>query len=254
VRGITRYRFAKWLAGIIILLLLPGMIGAFFAQVSSFLGVTVRGPIPDIAAILGQLVAFSRQLGFLLVVGGSLGVVLAFKAEDIPRAGGVLWYIHLVGHELVHALLAKLCGYHIREFKLTKHGGYVAYYKTNARGNFLISLGPYIFPLIPVILVLLAALVRGLPQQVVVLILGISLGSHLTETAREALDQYDVRQVGVLFSTSLILLGNIWLVVVVMAVVAPSRVSIFDFARDGFWLNRWYISSLLGQILSLFTR
>jgi hypothetical protein len=252
MRGVTRGRAAKWVLACLIVLLMPGMVAAFFAQVSSFMGLTVQGPVPDISSVMEDLFAFSRQVGFLLLVGGSLGLVLAFKADEIPRLGTVAWYVHLVGHELVHAVIARLCGYQIREFKFTKQGGYVAYAKPNARGNFLISLGPYLFPLIPVILVLLAALIGGVAQQVVFFLLGAALGSHLAGTTREAADQYDVRQAGLFFSVMLIALANIWLVVVVMAVVAPSRVSVPVFAESSLRLNYWYLTSLLGAIVGLF--
>ena len=245
---VTPSRVAKWAVGIAVILLMPGMIAAFFAQASAFLGVTVHGPIPDIASTIENLLAFSRQLGFLLLVGGSLGVVLAFKAENIPKLGSLAWYIHLIEHELVHALFAKICGYRIREFKLTRHGGYVAYSKPNASGNFLINLGPYLFPLIPIILTVVAALLRGITQHVVIFILGVALGSHLAGTAKEAMDQYDVRQAGVFFSMVLIVLGNIWLLVLVMTVVAPSRVSILGFASSSMRFNWWYLSSLLDSL------
>ncbi len=251
VPSIARLRAAKWIAGFVIILLMPGMIAAFVAQVSSFLGIAVRGPVPDIAATIENLVAFSRQLGFLLIVGMSLGVVLAFKGDAIPRVGALAWYVHLLGHELVHALLAKLCGYTIKEFKLSRHGGYVAYHKPNARGNFLISLGPYLLPLIPLLLLFAAALTSGVGRQIIVFLLGMSLGSHLSGTAREALDQYDVRQSGVFFSVALISSGNIILLTVAMAVVSPSRVSLIAFAFDAVRLDVWYLSGLLGSLVGL---
>ncbi len=252
VEPITRFKVAKWATATVIVLLMPGLLASFLSQLSSFLGIAVRGPIPDVEAILEDLYDFSRQLGFLLVVGGSLGIVLAFKAEDIPRIDSVAWYVHLVQHELVHALLAKACGYRIKELKFTRHGGYVAYSKPNSRGNFLISLGPYLFPLIPILLTLVAAVFRGTVQGVVVFLLGMAVGSHVAGTAREAMDQFDVRQVGRFFSLMLIMLANVCLIVLIMSVVAPSKVSFLSFIRVAGRLDTLYLSSLLGLITRLF--
>jgi hypothetical protein len=248
VEPITRYKIAKWVLAAIVLVLMPGILASFLAQLSQFLGVTAQGPIPDPATLLMDLRAFSTQLGFVLVVGGALGVIFAYWAERIPRIDTLSWYIHLVSHELVHAILAKLCGYRIKEFKLTRHGGYVAYTKPNARGNFLISLGPYLFPLIPLILTLIAALLRGIAQVIVVLVLGASLGSHIVGTAREALDQYDVQHAGRFFSVILIVLVNLCLAVAVMAVVAPGKVSFQEFAVYAWRTNGWYLGSLASAI------
>lgn len=239
--AVTRYRAAKWIAGALIALLMPGFIAAFLGQVSSFLGVTVQGPIPEPSSAIEGIWDFSRQLGFVLVLGGSLGVLLAFKAERIPKIGALAWYVHLVGHELVHALFAKLCGYKIKQFKFTRQGGYVSYHKPNARGNFLIALSPYLFPLFPVVLIIIAAALRGSAQTVVVFLLGAALGSHLAGTAGEALDQYDLRQVGLFFSVMLIVLVNIWLVVFVMAVVSPAKASVTGFVAEALALDAWYL-------------
>jgi len=238
---VTRYRAAKWIVGAVIALLMPGFIAAFLGQVSSFLGVAVRGPIPEPSSAIESLWGFSRQLGFILVLGGSLGILLAFKAERIPRIGALAWYVHLVGHELVHALFAKLCGYKIKQFKFTRQGGYVSYHKPNARGNFLIALSPYLFPLFPILLILIAAALRGPAQGAVVFLLGAALGSHLAGTASEALDQYDLRQVGLFFSVMFVVLVNNWLVVFVMAVVSPARASVTGFVADALAIDAMYL-------------
>jgi hypothetical protein len=245
VEPITRERAIKLVVAISISIFLPGMVVSFLSQLSSFMGITMGGPIPDIGVIIQDLNAFSEQIGFLLVVGFCLGVILAFKADDIPKLDTLAWYIHMVSHELVHALIARLCGYRIREFKFTRHGGYVAYSKPNARGNILITLGPYLFPLIPILLTIPTAIISGWPQGVLVFILGISLGSHIAGTAEEALIQYDVRQAGLFLSIVLILTTNIMLVSLVMAIVSPARVSFADFLENSWKLDVWYLRWLL---------
>jgi hypothetical protein len=249
VEPITRERAIKLIVAILIAVLLPGVIVSFLAQLSSFLGITMGGPIPDIGAIIQDLNAFSEQIGFLLVVGFCLGIILAFKADDIPKVDTVAWYIHMVSHELVHAILARLCGYRIREFKFTRHGGYVAYSKPNARGNILITLGPYLFPLIPILLTLLAAIFRGWPQGILVFVLGVSLGSHLAGTAEEALIQYDVRQAGLFLSLVLILSTNLMLLSLVMSIVSPGRISFTGFLESSWELDLWYFRWLLGLFI-----
>jgi len=231
---------------------MPGFAAALLVQASSFLGISLQGATRDPLSAIEALWDFSRQLGFVLVLGGSLGVLLAFKAERMPKIGVAAWYVHLVGHELVHAVFARLCGYKIKQFKFTRHGGYVSYYKPNARGNFLIALSPYLFPLFPIVLMLVAAALRGSAQTVAVFLVGCALGSHVAGTAREAPDQYDLRQAGLFLSVMLIAFTNIWWVVVVMAVVSPTKAPVLGFAARALALDASYLGALAAFLAGLF--
>lgn len=242
---------AKWLAALVLAMFLPGLLAGLISQISSFVGLAGIEPIPDIGSTIDALYTFSRNLGFILVVGGSLGIILSFKSEELPVLGTIGWYIHLVSHELIHALMAKLCGYRIKEFKLTKHGGYVAYFKPESKGNFLISLGPYLFPLVPLVLLVACYFSGGILRQVIVFLLGASLGSHIAGTSREAFHQYDVRQVGIFFSVMVIMIWNAFLVVLIMAMVAPSRVSLWLFLETSLRFDAWYLSALYRFLLRI---
>ena len=242
---------ARWLFTAILVLLSPGLLISFLAQASSFLGLRVTGLVPDIFDFLMSIDTFSTQLAFAFLVGASLGLVLAFEVEKIPKLGTAAWYVHLVSHELVHATLAKACGYKISEIKLTRHGGYVSYYKPNRHGNFLISLGPYILPPIPIILLLASALVKGRLQVGIILLLGAAFTSHVVGTAREILDQYDVRQSGLSFSLVFVFLVNLILGVAVMRVAAPGRVSLVRFFLDAAALDGRYLSLVFESIVRL---
>ncbi len=55
----------------------------------------------------------------------------------------VLVYVYVLGHELTHAIAAKLCFGHVRDFKIDFDGGYV---ETDT-DNLFIALAPYFVPL-----------------------------------------------------------------------------------------------------------
>lgn len=135
--------------------------------------------------------------------------------------GGVVYLgVHIVrkpekfyvwNHEVSHLLTSKIFMRDVTGFHITnKMGGKIVVDKT----NFVIDLAPYVvFPLI-IIFVFLAILMRkaGFDQATLVyfLLAGYILGMMFAFTAESFLaGQEDIRRNGLVFSISVILLGNI---------------------------------------------
>jgi hypothetical protein len=119
--------------------------------------------------------------------------------------------VYVFGHELTHALWTWLFGGRVKKFKATAKGGHVIVTKN----NFLISLAPYFFP-VYVVLVVLVFVIGHLIwnwQPYVVwfhLLLGAAYAFHLSLTWHILkTEQSDITQQGYLFSTVIIFLGNI---------------------------------------------
>ncbi|MEZ6134289.1 MAG: M50 family metallopeptidase [Pirellulaceae bacterium] len=101
-------------------------------------------------------------------------------------------------HESTHALFAMLSLHRIVGFRASfGRGGEVRF---TGRGNWLISVAPYFFPTLALLLFLVAYILPfpGLPWQS--LLLGAALGYHVVSTIREThRDQTDIKQLGTLF-------------------------------------------------------
>lgn len=90
---------------------------------------------PTVSSVMFWL---SEPIWFTLM-GGATFLALMISRVFEP----VLVYIYVLGHELTHALAAKLCFGHVRSFKIDFDGGYV---ETDT-DNLFIALAPYFVPL-----------------------------------------------------------------------------------------------------------
>ena len=137
-------------------------------------------------------------------------------------AGAVCWvviylllpkpmWIYVLGHELTHATWVWLFGGSVKKFKATSEGGHVIVDKT----NFLIALSPYFFPLYAVLVVAVFGvghLIWGWKNFFVWfhLCVGATYAFHITLTAHVLkTQQSDITSQGYLFSTVVIFLGNV---------------------------------------------
>ena len=150
-------------------------------------------------------------------------------------AGAVCWgvvylllprpmWLYVAGHELTHAVWAWLFGGRVSQLKVSSKGGHVVVSKS----NFLIALAPYFFPFYAVgvvCLFLIARLVVSWSHLEVwfLLLLGAAYGFHLTLTGHILkTHQSDLSEHGYLFSSVVIFLGNILVLVVAIPVLTSN--------------------------------
>lgn len=136
-------------------------------------------------------------------------------------AGAVCWiiifvwlpkpmWIYVFGHELTHALWTWLFGGQVKRMKVTAKGGNVVISKT----NFVIALAPYFFPLYAVLVVAVFVLGNLLwnwhsYRVWFHLLLGAAYAFHVTLTWHILQSrQSDITSQGYLFSSVIIFLGN----------------------------------------------
>ena len=151
-----------------------------------------------------------------------------FAALIISRAAApILVYIYVLGHELTHAIAAKMCLGKVQRLRIDLHGGYV---ETDA-DNLFIALSPYFVPLwmlcwLP--LLWLANVIYPFPQWEAWFYAGFGFwwSFHLYWTVwiipRE---QPDMLENGLLFSLLLVLIMNIAILLVVLwcfGVISPA--------------------------------
>ena len=158
---------------------------------------------------------------------GALGLVLRASGNAdtvwVPMvAGAACWlviflllpkpmWVYVFGHELTHALWTWLFGGRVRKFKATSKGGHVVVSKSNS----LITLAPYFFPLyVAMIVVVFMAghLIWGWTRYLAWfhLLVGAAYAFHVTLTCHAlGMRQSDISQQGYLFSTVIIWLGNV---------------------------------------------
>ncbi len=133
-------------------------------------------------------------------------------------------YAYVLGHELTHAALAKMFMGRVARFKATSDGGYIE----TDRYNFLIALGPYLWPFYSVPVLALWALSLFFPWMVhhrewFLVGLGFTWMFHLTFTVwMLPKGQTDFKGPGLVFSFTIIYLVNIVLLTGALVALAPS--------------------------------
>jgi hypothetical protein len=121
-----------------------------------------------------------------------------------------MWF-YVLGHELTHAVWTWVCGGRVGRIRVTSNGGHVMTSKT----NFLIALAPYFFPFYVVAVVVLFLLGRlFLPWEQLEVwflgLLGVAYAFHVTLTLHILKTrQSDITENGYLFSTVIIFIGNV---------------------------------------------
>jgi hypothetical protein len=158
------------------------------------------------------------------------------EAIWIPAgAGAALWtlvyllfprpmWVYVFGHELTHAVWTWFFGGRVGRIRVSSQGGHVATSKT----NFLIALAPYFFPFYVVTVVLAFLLLRLIMpwddlEPWFLGSLGIAYGFHLTLTAHILKTrQSDITEHGYLFSTAIIFLGNVAVLLIGIPLLAKS--------------------------------
>ncbi len=215
----------KWLKLIIGILLLPacaGAVGALWMVVRA----TGKADTVWVAMVAGAGCWFAI---FLL----------------LPKP---MW-VYVFGHELTHALWTWAMGGRVKKFRAGSEGGHVVVTRT----NFLIVLAPYFFPLYAVLVVLLflgGNLTWSWSRYAVWfhLLLGMAYAFHITLTLHVLGGrQSDITSQGWLFSSVIIFLGNIIVLLIGIPLVMPD---ISVQSAMGWWLQS--TSHVLERLLAGF--
>jgi len=202
----------KWCKTIIAILLLPVCVGAGCA-----LWMVLRAS--------GE--ADTTWVPFL--AGAACWVVIYIL---LPKP---MW-IYVLGHELTHVLWTWLHGGRVKKFKASAKGGHVVVTKS----NFAVALAPYFFPFYAILVVFLFLLghwVWDWRHYLVWfhLLLGAAYAFHVTLNWHILrYSQSDISEQGYLFSTVVIFLGNVAVLVVGIPLLV-SKVGVLT--ALGWWLG-----------------
>ena len=145
--------------------------------------------------------------------------------------------IYVFGHELTHALMVKIMGGRVSEFRVGSDGGYIVSSKINT----WIALAPYFIPIYSVFVILLYGIVSlfhdlqphaELAAGILYGLLGLTWGFHATFTlSMIPRGQTDLAYGGTFFSLTVIYLMNL-LVLSLLLVLATPYVSFASFGRE----------------------
>jgi hypothetical protein len=139
-----------------------------------------------------------------LLAGAACWLVIYYF---LPRP---MW-IYVAGHELTHALWTWICGGQVKRIQVSARGGHVI----TSKENFVITLAPYFFPFYAALVVIGFALGHAVWDWTSALpwfhlLIGASYSFHVTLTAHVLQTrQTDITRHGYLFSSVVIWLGNI---------------------------------------------
>ena len=177
----------KWIKFLIAILLLPVCAGVALALLK----------------VLHE--SGSADMTWIPLLAGAACWIVIFCLLPKP-----MW-IYVFGHELTHALWTWLFGGEVKKMKVTSSGGHVVISKT----NFVIALAPYFFPLYVVLVVAVFALGNLIwnwhgYRVWFHLCVGAAYAFHVTLTFHILQTrQSDITSQGYLFSSVMIFLGNI---------------------------------------------
>lgn len=189
-------------------------------------------------ALVPWLVGVTRAAWVALGAGGAiefrLAAVCGAASWLLYQAFGPKpWWFYVAGHELTHALWARLCGARVSGLRISAAGGRVTVSKSNA----WIVLSPYIFPFYTALWVGMGALTQlfvnfDLSLRAVFLFgVGLSYAFHVTFTlAALRRNQPDIAESGRLFSFVFLYLGNGVVLIALLAVIDSHWVKPRDIA------------------------
>lgn len=131
--------------------------------------------------------------------------------------------LYVWGHELMHVLIARIFGGRIKDYEISRDGGYIV----TDRYNFLIALAPYLWPFASVPVLAIWGIFGSLPEafhhrEWFLGALGLTWMFHLSFTAwMIPIGQTDFAGPGRVFSLGLIYLANVILLSACLVSLAP---------------------------------
>jgi hypothetical protein len=157
--------------------------------------------------------------GFLFFLGGFAGYIL------IHTLFYKFHFMHVISHELTHALWTKFFGGKVRDIFVSEKGGRV----TINKSNFLINLAPYFFPLYTILFLILSYVIKDSYLPFIDLMIGASLGFHLLLTFHSIhATQSDLKESGYVFSVMFIVFMNLALLCWVFSILDASAFALAE--------------------------
>jgi hypothetical protein len=140
-------------------------------------------------------------------------------------------FMHVMAHEITHALWALPFGGKTKKLEVSKEGGRVLISKT----NFLISLAPYFFPLYALVFSLIFFIAQDAYRPVVAFFVGAALSFHIALTLFSLkTNQSDLHaDSDVIFSVIFVYFMNIVMIALVLTVLSP-KISFLSFLAGTF--------------------
>lgn len=175
-----------------------------------FLKYAIRIPFALFFAVIFVFYSISLSKYFKTDISGAhfWFTVGFFSYLPIHLLFNRLIIIHVFAHELTHALWSVLFGGKIDEIYVSsRKGGFTRY----SRGNFLVTLAPYFFPLYTLLSFGLFFIVRDELKPTFSFLAGFFFCFHFLLTLYSVkIGQPDLKQEGLFFSIPLILLMNLF--------------------------------------------
>lgn len=201
--------------------LIKGVAGSVLFAVCCALGAGFTMALARHAGAAGREFTQGRLLWFTVGAVAYLPVHILFRRLII---------VHVFGHELTHALWSMLFGGKVREIYVSgREGGYTTYTK----GNFLVSLAPYFFPLYALVFLGLYKVVEDRYKAPLLFLIGFSAAFHVLLTLHSIrVGQADLRETGMVFSLAFIYLMNCVVLGFLLCALSP-KLGAVDFLKDG---------------------
>lgn len=202
----------------------------------------IKWPVAVVAVVLlpmtlwafgGSTIELVKTPWALLPLSGGLTIYLAlwwgyFRDRKIGS------FLATLEHELTHALFALLTLHPVTGLKATwKHGGHLTF---KGKGNWLITVAPYFFPLPCMLLLGTLGLFPENLQNYFYALIGMGLGYHFTSTFRETHSgQSDLKQVGWLFSLMFLPFANLFCLGMIFTFVSENSTGFGEFLKSAIW-------------------
>jgi hypothetical protein len=212
----------------------PASLGAFIDRVFAW----IKWPI----AILALLLLPSTAIALLHLAGRIVATPLPMSMFALGLAVYLaLWwwlfrysrftFFMTLEHELTHALFAALTFHRVKGLRVTlTRGGQVTYV---GEGNWLISVAPYFFPTLSLVLILVFAAIPVRMSGLDDVIVGASFAYHLTSTWRETHSgQSDIKKTGIWFCGAFLPTANMVTVGIVLAFAHARTAGVTQFLLD----------------------
>ncbi len=165
-----------------------------------------------------------------------------------PFVSRFLLFFEVFIHEMTHLAVGLIFLRRPRAIVASEEGGRTEIYG----GNFVITLAPYFFPLIPAVLIAVSPLLQSFCLQYLYAALGFFTGVHLITAARQfRFYQPDVREAGAVFSMLFCLFGNLLVIVCLLGFTAGGLEGTWQNIKLVYIKTRMLFISLFGFTYSL---